>query len=75
MSSAATQVVVPNQSSYRASKAAGNQIIGHFAVENPGETKFYAMHPGAIYTPLVSSMAREDTMAWEDGESCPFPVL
>jgi len=65
VTSASSQMCLPMQSSYGPSKAAANQVMQHFAQENPN-TGFYSMHPGAVYTPLVKYHVSEDAMVFED---------
>lgn len=57
-------------SAYCASKAAANQVITHFANDEPdGNVKFYSLHPGAIYSPMAQAARPKDAMLWEDGRS------
>lgn len=60
-------------SAYCASKAAANQVITHFANDEPdSNVKFYSLHPGAIYSPMAQAAREKDAMLWEDGGLSPF---
>lgn len=70
-SSAAAQIARPGSIGYGPSKAAANQIIQHFAMENADtNVTVQAFHPGAIYTQSRAELelTAEDSVAWEDGK-------
>jgi NAD(P)-dependent dehydrogenase (short-subunit alcohol dehydrogenase family) len=68
VSSVASQFYQPGGVGYGSSKAAANQIVTHFAFDNPqGNIKFFNIHPGAIYSPLVKENGLDDLAVWEDG--------
>lgn len=68
ISSAASQLYSPGQAGYCSSKAAANQLITHFAFDDPqSNVKFYNLHPGAIFTPIVKESGLKDLAVWEDG--------
>ncbi|KAK5112201.1 hypothetical protein LTR85_011634 [Meristemomyces frigidus] len=66
VSSNASQMYFPGGSGYCSSKAAANQIITHFATDEPeGNVKFYSLHPGAIRTELAEANVPEGMVVWE----------
>jgi len=69
VSSAAGQIVQPGNIGYGPSKAAGNQIIQHFAQEYVGtDVTFQTFHPGVIRTDYAASLSGEDSFDWEDSK-------
>jgi NAD(P)-dependent dehydrogenase (short-subunit alcohol dehydrogenase family) len=70
VSSASGQIVQPGNIGYGPSKAAGNQIIQHFAQEYANtDVTFQTFHPGVIRTEYAAKLSSEDAFDWEDGES------
>jgi 3-hydroxy acid dehydrogenase/malonic semialdehyde reductase len=66
-SSAVSQLVQPGTIGYGPSKAASNQMIQYFAMENMGtDVTFQTYHPGAIYTEGAARITPEGAMVWED---------
>lgn len=69
VSSAASQFYQPGSAGYCSSKAAANQIVEHFAFDDPeSNVKFFNIHPGAVLTQLVKNSGLEDLAVWEDGK-------
>jgi NAD(P)-dependent dehydrogenase (short-subunit alcohol dehydrogenase family) len=69
VSSAAGQIVQPGNIGYGPSKAAGNQIIQHFAQEYAGaDVTFQTFHPGVIRTEYAAKLSGDDAFDWEDSE-------
>ncbi|KAK5739292.1 hypothetical protein LTR17_005398 [Elasticomyces elasticus] len=67
VSSNASQMCFPGGSGYCSSKAAANQIITHFAFDDPnGNVKFYSLHPGAVWTALAEENVPQSAVVWED---------
>jgi NAD(P)-dependent dehydrogenase (short-subunit alcohol dehydrogenase family) len=70
VSSAASQLYIPGMSSYCSTKSAANQVITHFAFDEPeGNVKFYSFHPGTIESPLAVEYVPIENVTFEDGES------
>jgi 3-hydroxy acid dehydrogenase/malonic semialdehyde reductase len=68
-SSAAGQLVQPGTIGYGPSKAASNQMIQYFAMENMGtDVTFQTYHPGAIYTEGAARITPEGALVWEDSK-------
>lgn len=71
VSSCAAQMYIPGMSAYCSTKSAANQIITHFAYDEPeSNVKFYSYHPGSIASPLAKENVPVDGVTWEDGEFC-----
>jgi short-subunit dehydrogenase len=69
ISSNAPQFYQPGAVGYCSSKAAANQIITHFAFDEPeGNVKFFNLHPGAVLSPFIKASGIEDLAVWEDGK-------
>jgi NAD(P)-dependent dehydrogenase (short-subunit alcohol dehydrogenase family) len=69
VSSAAGQIVQPGNIGYGPSKAAGNQVIQHFAQEYAGtDVTFQTFHPGVIRTEYAAKLSGDDAFDWEDSE-------
>jgi NAD(P)-dependent dehydrogenase (short-subunit alcohol dehydrogenase family) len=69
VSSVASQMYQPGAVGYGSSKAAANQVITHFAFDNPeGNVKFFNIHPGAIHSQMVKDNGLSDLAIWEDGK-------
>ncbi|KAM0715491.1 hypothetical protein Q7P37_008989 [Cladosporium fusiforme] len=67
VSSSASHMTVPHGNGYCASKAAANQIITHYAFDDPtSNVKFISFHPGAVWTSLAQENIPEDMAVWED---------
>jgi NAD(P)-dependent dehydrogenase (short-subunit alcohol dehydrogenase family) len=76
VSSASGQIVQPGNIGYGPSKAAVNQVVQHFAMENlETDVTIQTFHPGVIYTEGVSNLTAEDTFEWEDGQCSSIVVL
>jgi NAD(P)-dependent dehydrogenase (short-subunit alcohol dehydrogenase family) len=69
VSSVASQMYQPGAVGYCSSKAAANQVITHFAFDNPeGNVKFFNIHPGAVHSQMVKDNGLSDLAVWEDGK-------
>jgi NAD(P)-dependent dehydrogenase (short-subunit alcohol dehydrogenase family) len=69
ISSVASQMYQPGAVGYCSSKAAANQVITHFAFDNPeGNVKFFNIHPGAVHSQMVKDNGLSDLAVWEDGK-------
>ncbi|GAB7327384.1 hypothetical protein MBLNU13_g11253t2 [Cladosporium sp. NU13] len=67
ISSVASQMYQPGAVGYCSSKAAANQVITHFAFDNPeGNVKFFNIHPGAVHSQMVVDNGLSDLAVWED---------
>jgi cyclopentanol dehydrogenase len=67
VSSAAGQIVQPGNIGYGPSKAAGNQLIQHFAQEYAGtDVTIQTFHPGVIRTEYAEKLSGESAFDWED---------
>jgi NAD(P)-dependent dehydrogenase (short-subunit alcohol dehydrogenase family) len=76
VSSNTSQLHIPGLSTYCSSKSAANQIITHFAFDEPeGNVKFYSYHPGTIATHLATTLVNLDGLVYEDGEFSNSPGL
>jgi NADP-dependent 3-hydroxy acid dehydrogenase YdfG len=70
VSSCAAQLYIPGMASYCSTKLAANQIITHFALDEPeSNVKFYSYHPGSIKTALAVEYVPTDGISFEDGQS------
>ena len=69
VSSVASQMYQPGAVGYCSSKAAANQVITHFAFDNPeGNVKYFNIHPGAVHSQMVIDNGLSDLAVWEDGK-------
>ena len=69
VSSVSSQMYQPWAVGYCSSKAAANQVITHFAFDNPeGNVKFFNIHPGAVHSQMVKDNGLSDLAIWEDGK-------
>nr|UPG58745.1 phomoxanthone P [Diaporthe sp.] len=74
VSSAAALVQGTLRVGYGSSKAAGAQVMQHFAFEHmqqagsgdAGRVKVISFHPGSFYTPSVAALYAEDHFQWDD---------
>jgi len=71
ISTAATHIVIPQQSGYGPSKMAFSRMLGsYFAAEQNVEkdgVRMFSFHPGAFYTEAAASLGiPENAMEWED---------
>jgi NAD(P)-dependent dehydrogenase (short-subunit alcohol dehydrogenase family) len=72
ISSVSSQMYQPGGAGYCSSKAAANQLVNHFAYDNPeSNVKFFNIHPGAIYSPLIEANGLGGLAVWEDGKLQP----
>ena len=63
------QFYIPGTGAYASSKSAANQLITHFAFDEPSRNvKLYSFHPGAILTPLSKESVPEGFVVFEDSE-------
>jgi NAD(P)-dependent dehydrogenase (short-subunit alcohol dehydrogenase family) len=69
VSSLSSQMYQPGAVGYCSSKAAANQIVNHFAYDDPqSNVKFFNIHPGAIFSPLIEQNGLAELAVWEDGK-------